>query len=700
MNRKGKWIFIWFFFLCLFVFPVTAQENKTVVRIVRILPSGPERRPSTDGTFDQLYLSEIAKYSGLKYTFVDADSEVQAVQFLEAGKADIIPLIEKHDQLQGRLFYSADSPFTFRVVIAAGINGSEHISGGAIRVGRLDGDSFTQGTDDTPLPFTCTFINFRDQPALFKALSENRIDAVAMLDVNLPPGFEIIADIRQINLFTAFSRKEENLLITWNWAVSRSTSLNPDSFDEIVSYCFPGWRMQNPILTGSELAFIRRQIPVKIAVTQDRPPYCSLVNGAYEGIFIELMHSIERNSGMHFEYIGARDYSDALDMLDEGKVDAVYAAAKSIYFANPSKYALTKAYFETSLSVVSSFAEKDMPRENLRLFVPPEFRFTKPISFELSGNAPLLTNSVKECLDKVRKDPESAALVTNLDIEFYTKSYKYRNLFTIPLSYAETVHMLVRRDKAYPLCPILDMAIARIRPAEKDAVTIAYLRKDISSFVVFLSAHMTAVIVTGMIAVLLIVSLIFMSVIQHLRRKKNAEIMRIVDIANRDSMTGLFNRATFVKMVEGCLEHRNSHQEKTGDLTAFVMLDVDSFKKINDTYGHSAGDMVLICLAGVLRSYFRRGDIPARFGGDEFAVFMPRIADKSALTVRMQGLIQEINRAFSVNRFHGRQIHATCSIGIAVTSDTVNTFTSLYNTADAALYKVKKDGKNSFCIAD
>lgn len=153
-------------------------------------------------------------------------------------------------------------------------------------------------------------------------------------------------------------------------------------------------------------------------------------------------------------------------------------------------------------------------------------------------------------------------------------------------------------------------------------------------------------------------------------------------LAMHDPLTGLFNRRALMERLHA--ELRTSG--RTGASVAYVMIDVDDFKAINDTRGHAAGDAALVTIAGILRSQTRETDIPARFAGDEFSLIMPRtdrlaaepVVDRVVAALREQGL--------------------SASIGIAFTSDAKGA-EELMHAADEAVYAAKAAGKNCYRIA-
>lgn len=127
---------------------------------------------------------------------------------------------------------------------------------------------------------------------------------------------------------------------------------------------------------------------------------------------------------------------------------------------------------------------------------------------------------------------------------------------------------------------------------------------------------------------------------------------------------------------------------------AMLLIDVDNFKSINDTYGHLFGDRVLTETAGSLRIIFRREDIVARIGGDEFVVFMTNLQKSDFIA----GKVEAIRKIFDHYTTGETTCSIGCSIGVSLFPGHGTDFMSLFAKADAAMYQAKKNGKGRYCI--
>ncbi len=158
------------------------------------------------------------------------------------------------------------------------------------------------------------------------------------------------------------------------------------------------------------------------------------------------------------------------------------------------------------------------------------------------------------------------------------------------------------------------------------------------------------------------------------------------NLADRDPLTGFFNhRFLHERLGEEVIRHQRSRRSMS-----VLMLDLDDFKLVNDTFGHLFGDRVLTWTAELIRSTLRASDIPARYGGDEFAIILPETDGEEATRAA-----ERILEAFRDQAFVGEQrgpVPIGASIGVATFPADGRTATELIAAADAALYRVKRDG--------
>jgi diguanylate cyclase (GGDEF)-like protein len=164
---------------------------------------------------------------------------------------------------------------------------------------------------------------------------------------------------------------------------------------------------------------------------------------------------------------------------------------------------------------------------------------------------------------------------------------------------------------------------------------------------------------------------------------------RVKELSVRDTLTGLYNR----RVLEEILSIEENR--RTPAPFAILIIDLDDFKVINDTFGHPAGDRVLSVLGKILLENSRKENIVARYGGEEFAVLLTSTGLSVALQVAERLRIKLSEQVFA---FSGRKVSMTASIGVAHNEGNTAVMESLLARADQALYQAKRNGKNRVCF--
>lgn len=175
---------------------------------------------------------------------------------------------------------------------------------------------------------------------------------------------------------------------------------------------------------------------------------------------------------------------------------------------------------------------------------------------------------------------------------------------------------------------------------------------------------------------------------EYFRQKNQKEsLANARKMANTDMLTGLYNREGARREIEYRLDRLD------GELDAFVMLDLDNFKAVNDNLGHQKGDELLQKVGGILEDSFRKTDTVARLGGDEFIVYMKDIKDRAVVVKLVEKLIGQLQLTCP---WGNGAISVSASAGIALAPVDAVCFEDLYVKADKALYDAKGQGKNRF----
>lgn len=198
---------------------------------------------------------------------------------------------------------------------------------------------------------------------------------------------------------------------------------------------------------------------------------------------------------------------------------------------------------------------------------------------------------------------------------------------------------------------------------------------------------------TGAFALALINFLVIVLGLVREYHAANQDRGRWRDIAQRDALTGLFNRAALREVMERLF----AVAERREDTFSLLLLDLDNFKPVNDQFGHAAGDELLKRLAESLQRLARESDTVARLGGDEFALVCPRLNGTDQIRHFCDRIVQGIS---DLDCLHGGNCHVHASIGVAVYPTHGTSTDELLAAADRAMYQSKHAGGNRWSLAE
>ena len=189
------------------------------------------------------------------------------------------------------------------------------------------------------------------------------------------------------------------------------------------------------------------------------------------------------------------------------------------------------------------------------------------------------------------------------------------------------------------------------------------------------------------VTVPLIVAPLFTYQILRLAARLDQAEIQLQVLATTDPLTGALNRRHFVALAE----KEFARAKRYNGVFSLIIFDVDDFKHVNDTYGHPAGDQVLIALTNICHAESRTSDVFARYGGEEFVFLLPEAGHEHAVNFgeRLRNILSAARIKYSAH-----EIRLTVSMGIATYRTGVISLDNLLTEADDALYRAKREGKN------
>lgn len=470
--------------------------------------------------------------------------------------------------------------------------------------------------------------------------------------------------------------------------------------DAFISY---GQSVATVPLTEQEREYIDSKGPVRIVVDPDWYPYEKIdATGVHVGIAADLIDLISQRTGLDFELVPTADWDESLRTAKSGRTDVISCLNKS---DERSRWLLFTEPYYTDPNVLITREEHDYISNLSRLsdetvVLPEGTSVEERLRKEYPNLKIIRVKSEEEALTYVDRKKADMTLRSLTMAAFIIKNKGYFNLKIageVP-DYANSFRMGITKEDTV-LQGILDKGIASITEQEVQTAINNHISLKIMKGFDYRLFSMVLVI----FLLILLIGLIFLKRIQGLNRKlqqseaeyrvlavelekKNALLSKAASV---DVLTGLQNRYSFNVRASEEVEKASRY----GSELSLLLIDMDHFKRINDNYGHDAGDDVIRKVSVSLHQVIRKGDLIARWGGEEFVVLMPGIGLNEAV------LVGEKLRHTAESLVHlGKEI-VTISAGVSAWTE-FDSMESWFKRTDKALYHAKQEGRNRVCASD
>lgn len=414
-------------------------------------------------------------------------------------------------------------------------------------------------------------------------------------------------------------------------------------------------------------------------------------NGKTRGIDYDLAKLICDKLNVELDYKVVDGYLNAEEIKKLGKNIVICGNYFDMNWAEKNNLNLTAEYLKRRYYKIRNSDEIIYSKNKLKVAAIKNNNFTNLyIKRNFKPSTIHYYNNVKECLDAVYSEKCDITYCDYLVGNFYFSSYKYKKLFKEYISF-ENMSSFVLNENSSLFNSIINKTISSINDTEISQIVSNNLDYKLKNSYLLNWIYLNPIesFIIGIIVIFSILHFIY-----HFRiNRKNKLIQRVTALSKKDSMTKLYNRDTFEEIVTKLLVSENVFK-----YSAFIMMDIDSFKSINDTYGHFIGDKVIIKVTNLLKKSFKYSDILGRMGGDEFAIFIYNIDRENHINSKIERLIVDINNCMMEEKDEANKIIVKCSFGITFIKEEKKTFEKIYKEADDALYKAKSDGKNKYVI--
>ena len=428
-------------------------------------------------------------------------------------------------------------------------------------------------------------------------------------------------------------------------------------------------------LTQSEKEYLGRKGSLKICVDPKWMPLEAIQNGKYTGISSEFFDLLQKRSPLAVQLYPTSSWQESLKAAQERKCD-IFTLASSTperlkYMDFTESYITLPLVLATTIDKPFSYNFYDLKDKKIAVvkgYAIAEILHTKYPEMPL-----ILVNNIQEGLKKVESG-EAYGYVDNLMVLAYAIQHDFTDQIKISSRVNETVDLAIGTRNDEPMLhTIFNKLIYLVSEKEKQEILNHWVSVEESTAMDYSFLwKFFAVFVIGA----------FILLYRDYERSKYNKILET--LARTDPLTQLFNRV----LIDKELAHNYALYLRYKTPCGIIIVDIDYFKRINDTFGHQAGDEVLKQLAQILKKTVRTTDIVGRWGGEEFLIICPNISTPDLLIVATH-LKENINQ----HDFGEKLKTITASFGVNILSPAVS-LDQFIEGADDALYRAKELGRN------
>ncbi len=432
--------------------------------------------------------------------------------------------------------------------------------------------------------------------------------------------------------------------------------------------------------TPKELKFINDNI-VNCITTSTWEPFNLMQNGEISGIAIDYWKYIKKEAGIKTLCKIDNNWIDVLKHIKNKTADITLSTTKT---PDREKYAIfSKPY--ASFPIVIATRNNVGFISNLNLIKDKTIAVGKGYTAEklLQKNYPYIklieVKNIDEALKLVSEGKVFAAVDILPVIAYKINKYHYVNLkISGKTPFNFKVRMMVRND--YPLLvSIINKVIANMPKEKKEQIYNKWISVTMQNG--YSNSYINKIYFYILIGIVVVSLWIFFLVREIFKRKKIEK--KLEELATIDGLTAIFNRYKIDVSLEKQMEIARRYHRKM----SIIFFDIDYFKKVNDTYGHEVGDLVLIEISKLVTQNIRQSDIFGRWGGEEFLIILPETSLESA-----KKLAEKLRKIIENHTFE-KVGKITCSFGVTEFKED-DTYETIISRVDELLYKSKTSGRN------
>lgn len=646
-------------------------------------------------TYD--YLEQVAQYTGWSYQFVEAEGSINEqlttlLAMMEAGEIDIMGAMAYNDSLAQQFDYATNSyGAATSALLAASSNDNLtetniylqeklHVAfNGPSPKSHSGAQMFCDANGIQMEAVECDSIQ-----AQIDAVLSGKADVLTGVDISPIEGMHVVASMASNPFYFAASKGEKDIVASLNEAIVQIDRAEPMLQHDLYAKHFDTHQGSTGLAKDMR-AFVAQAGTIRVgyltgaAPVQDVDEKTGLPVGASKAV----LDYIAEYTGLSLEIVpvtGELNWDEAIQEFD---LDAIAGIVHDFPFAHQHNLSLSTPYLSSYQWIVT---RSGVNASNLAEGRAALIR--SATCEEADRENALVCNTLEDCVEAVDTGRADYTYADGYSGPYFENMESYPNVTAYMNPNEEnSICFAFASSSDHRLLRVFNEAIRQMPVGiVNDSIYAEALQENQMTFVQFAEAHVKEIALISLVVASVIIAL---SIGYARNRAKALEITRaekdrLKAVAERDGLTGLLGVGAFKNEAQTLVDRNN--------VGAFVVVDIDDFKVVNDTYGHKAGDESLCLLASMMKETFREDDLVCRFGGDEFAVCLAGMVSADALEKRCRELLVRVATAsaeagppFSV------------SIG-AVRARGGESYLELYDQADKAMYEAKRAGKSGFFV--
>lgn len=581
------------------------------------------------------YLQEIAIYANWDYIYIGGTWE-QCLDMLREGKIDLVGGMIKTPEREREFAFASESSGTdvTRIVtrsenrdIAFEEFGALDGKSVAMLIGNAQNQSFLELCDEYGI--SVNIVNFRTPNEMHRKLLDGAVDAMLVSGPLKLDGVREIATLSTTPNYYVTSKNNTALLNELNYAMRSIHTQNPFFEMELYQKYFDGRQGASPAFTRAELAFIENNPVIKYVSDPNFTPISSIDanTGKYTGIAPEILELVSSVSGIRFEPVLARNFTEAVEMVADDRAQLLAEMTHDYNWARQNNVNQTCAYLRSQSVIVTSMYANDLDT----LCLPRGYFVSSDILEVYPREKITYLPTPADCVEAVRQGAYEATYLNSYVASYLLANVRNNSLITKNTSESfSDICMAVSKDTDPLIISIINKSL-NIIPSEQLNRIVDHSNRYAANVSVTDLIYINPLGTMFLLSLIFVVIFIVLFVIIRIKARANADMTKMLYY---DDLTGYGNYKLFIKDGRPLVAARFASY-------AVLYLDVLNFKLVNDNFGFEMGDTLIKGISTCFEGFVEKNELFARVYADNFVALL-RFESERHFKARLESLLSRL----------------------------------------------------------